>query len=330
MVVRRRLLFLVSFGLPLATLPVISLAQTKIRRIGVLSGAAQPASLESSTWGAILQGMRELRYVEGRDFVVEWRFAAGNYDRFAEFAAEFVRMNVDVILVLNTRGALEAQRVTKTIPIVFASISDPLGSGLVSSLAHPGGNTTGVSEGLDNTILKHLELIRLTVPQLSKLGVLINPSNPLYARLLERIESAGQGLGVTVEPVYARSADEIEGAFGTLKSRRVQAALIFDDSFFFTQRQQLADVASRFQLPAIAGHREYADAGLLFSYGELIADQFRRAAAYVDKILRGAKPGDLPVEQPTQFYFAVNRKTATKLGLAIPSEIMLRANEVID
>lgn len=318
-----------ALGVLLLPLAPAAQSQTKVRRIGVLSGGARPASLETAAFGSFLQGMREFGYVEGRDFVVEWRFAEGKYDRLADFAAELARMNVDVIVAFNTRGAVEAQHATRAIPIVFASISDPLGSGLVSDLAHPGGNITGVSAGLDETILKHLDVMRQTVRPLSRIAVLINPDNPLYARMLSSLQSIGQNLGVTVLPVTARTAEDLEVRFAAIKSERGQAVLVFDDSFFMTQRRQLAELASRFQLPSIAGNREYADAGLLFSYGELLADQFRRSAAYVDKILRGAKPGDLPVEQPTRFYFVINRKTAGALGLTIPRDLLLRADEVI-
>jgi len=310
--------------------PGIAIAQpSKVRRIGVLSGGLRPASLEGSRYSALLQGLRESGYVEGRDFVVEWRFAEGKYDRFADFAMELVRMNVDVIVAFNTRAAVEAQRATNSIPIVFASISDPVGSGLVLNLAHPGGNITGVSAGLDETTLKHLDLMRHTVRSLTRLAVLINPDNPLYARMLSRLQSSAQGFGITVLPVTARSAEELEPGFAKMKTDRAQAVLVFDDSFFISQRQQLAALASRFQLPAIAGNRDYADAGLLFSYGELISDQFYRSAFYVDKIFRGAKPGDLPVEQPTRFYLAINRKTADALGLTIPPDLLLRADEVL-
>ena len=326
----RRRDFIAFLGGATAAWPLATRAQPgRVRRIGVLSGGTRPASLESSRHGSFLQGMRELGYVEGRDFIVEWRFAEGKYDRLADFAAEFVRMNFDVIVAFNTRGVVEAQRATKTIPIVFASISDPLGSGLVATLARPGGNVTGVSAGLDETTLKHLDLMRQTVRPLSRLAVLINPDNPLYARMLSRLQSSARDLGITAIPVTARTAEELEGSFAAMRSNRVQAVLVFDDSVFITERQQLAALATRFQLPAIAGNRDYVDAGLLFSYGELIADQFRRSAFYVDKIFRGAKPGDLPVEQPTRFYLAINRKTADALRLTIPPDLLLRADEVI-
>ena len=330
MVSRRRLLLALPLGLPTAGVVLDAFAQPRPKRIGVLSGGAKPISVENSAHGTFLQGLRELHYVEGRDFVVEWRYAEGNYERLAEFAAEFVRMPVDVIVAFNTRGALEAMQATQTIPIVFASVSDPLGSGLVTNLAHPGGNVTGASEGLDTTILKHLDLMRSMVPGLSSAGVLFNPSNPMFERLLERLQSVGRGLGVEVVPVTARAPAEFETSFAALKSRRVQAALVFDDSMFFVQRRQLSDVANRAQLPTIAGNREYAEAGLLFSYGELLSDQFRRGAAYVDKIFRGARPGDLPVEQPTRFFFVINRKTAKALELTIPNSILLRADEFVE
>jgi putative ABC transport system substrate-binding protein len=326
---RRRFVFALASGLWLLPRSGAAQQRAKVRRIGVLSGGVRPASLESSRYSALLQGMRELGYVEGKDFVVEWRFAEGKYDRLADYAAELVRMNVDVIVAFNTRGAVEAQHATKTIPIVFASISDPLGSGLVSNLAHPGGNITGASAGLDETTLKHLDLMRQTVHPLTRLAVLINPDNPLYARMLSRLQSSAQGLGITMLPVKARTAEELEAGFGEMRTERVQAVLVFDDSFFIGQRERLAALASRYQLPAIAGNREYADAGLLFSYGELLSDQWRRGAFYVDKIFRGAKPGDLPVEQPTRFYLAINRKTADALGLTIPPELLLRADAVI-
>jgi len=273
--------------------------------------------------------MRALGYVEGRDFVAEWRFAEGKYDRFREFVAELVRMNVDVIVVFNTRGAVEAKRGTTTIPIVFASISDPLGSGLVSNLAHPEANVTGAATGLDDMVPKQLDLMQRTVRSLSRLAILLNPDNPLYERALTILQPIAQGIGVTLLPKTARNVEELNASFAAMKAERAQAVLVFDDSVFINQRIPLAEAARRFQLPSIAGNREYADAGLLFSYGELIGDQFRRGASYVDRIFRGAKPGDLPVEQPTRYYLVVNRGTANALGLGIPPDILARADEAI-
>jgi putative ABC transport system substrate-binding protein len=274
--------------------------------------------------------MRDMGYVEGRDFIVEWRFAEGRYERLGPFADELVRSEVDVIVALNTRGALEAQRATKTIPIVFASISDPLGSGLVTNLAHPGGNTSGVSGGLDDTVTKHLDLMRTTLPRVSRLGVLSNPENPLYERPLARLQAAAKTLDIAVVPIVARSVDEISSGFAGMKAAGIQGVLVFDDSLFFIRRRELAESALRAGMPAIAGNREYAESGLLYSYGGLITDQFRRAAYYVDKIFRGAKPGDLPVEQPTRYSFVINLKTARALGLTLPAEFLLRADAVIE
>lgn len=330
MTMRRTLLLGLGFS---ACIPPwrAAVAQSKAKRIGVLSGGTGPSAVAGQLQPhAFLLGMRDMGYVEGRDFIVEWRFAEGRYERLGPFADELVRSEVDVIVALNTRGALEAQRATKTIPIVFASISDPLGSGLVTNLAHPGGNTSGVSGGLDDTVTKHLDLMRTTLPRVSRLGVLSNPENPLYERPLARLQAAAKTLDIAVVPVVARSVDEISSGFAGMKAAGIQGVLVFDDSLFFIRRRELAESALRAGMPAIAGNREYAESGLLYSYGGLITDQFRRAAYYVDKIFRGAKPGDLPVEQPTRYSFVINLKTARALGLTLPAEFLLRADAVIE
>jgi putative ABC transport system substrate-binding protein len=300
--------------------------QGRPRRIGVLSGGYPQVNRTH----ALVVGLQEQGYKEGRDFVVEWRFAEGRYERLAGFADELVRLEVDLIVALNTRAAYEAERATRTIPIVFASISDPLGSGLVANLARPGGNATGVSVGLDDTIVKHLDLMRATVPSLSRLGVLLNPDSPLNASLLEHLQSHGKGVGVSVAAVPARSVDEMQAGFPAMKAAGAQGTLVFDDALFITYRRELADAAARAKLPAIAANREYADAGLLYSYGGLITEQFRRAAYYIDRIFKGARAGDLPVEQPTRFFFVVNLRTARALGVALPQDLLLRADVVIE
>ena len=304
-----------------------ALAQSKPKRIGVISGGREPVAGKPHSF---LLGMREIGYIEGRDFVIEWRFAEGRYERLGPFADELVRLPVDLIVALNTRGALEAQRATKTIPIVFASISDPLGSGLVPSLSHPGGNTTGVSVGLDDTVTKHLELMRTTLPRFTRVGVLINPDNPLFERPLARLQEAAKASNTEVAPVFARNVDEIATGFASLRASATSGVVVFDDSLFIGRGRELADAALRFGLPTIAGNRDYADSGLLYSYGGLISEQFGRAAYYVDKIFRGARPGDLPVEQPTRYFFVINRKTARALGLTLPAELFLRADAVVE
>jgi putative ABC transport system substrate-binding protein len=235
-----------------------------------------------------------------------------------------------VIVALNTRGAQEAQRATKTIPIVFASVSDPLGSGLVTDLAHPGGNTSGVSGGLDDTITKHLDLMRTTLPRVSRLAVLSNPENTFYERPLAHLQSTAKTFDIAIVPVFARSVEEMASGFAGMKAAGIQGVVVFDDSLFFVRRRELAEAALRGGMPAIAGNREYAESGLLYSYGGLLTDQFRRAAYYVDKIFKGAKAGDLPVEQPTRYALVVNRKTARALALTLPAEFLLRADAVIE
>ena len=325
---RRRLMC--ALGLNLLLVPLLAIAQAapKPRRIGVLSGGVRPASFESSVHGSFLQGMRDLGYVEGKDFVIEWRFAEGQYDRLAGYAQELVRMKVDVIVAFNTRGAIEAQRATSTIPIVFASISDPVGSGLVASLARPGANITGVSEAHDEVIAKQLELLRAAVPSVSRVAALINPDNP-FPSVVKSLQSAAQKDGITVLAVNARNVEELEPAFTSMKRDHADIVIVLDDSLFMTRRREIAGLAAHNQLPAIAGNSEYASAGLLMSYGERISDQFRRGAAYVDKIFKGAKPADLPVEQPTRFYLTVNQRTANTLGLTFSPALLLRADAVI-
>jgi putative ABC transport system substrate-binding protein len=273
--------------------------------------------------------MRELGYIEGKDYVVEWRFAEGHYERFATYVQEILRLKIDVIVAFNTRGAVEAQRATSTIPIVFAALSDPIGSGLVESLAKPGGNITGVSEATGEVIAKHLELLMLAIPSLTRVGALINPDNPYYPSMTKSLQSAARKMGIAVSLVNARSLEEVGPALASMKQDHVDAVIVLDDSLFMSRRLEVAALAARYRLPAIAGNSEYASAGLLMSYGELIRDQFQRAAAYVDKIFRGAKPAELPVEQPMRFYLTINRKTADALDLAMPQELLLRAHEVI-
>ena len=329
MTTRRRLVC--ALGLNLLLVPLLAIAQPapQPRRIGVLSGGVRPASFQSSNQGSFLLGMRDLGYVEGKDFVIEWRFAEGQYDRLAGYAQELVRLKVDVIVAFNTRGAIEAQRATSTIPIVFASISDPVGSGLVASLARPGANITGVSEAHDEVIAKQLELLRAAVPSVSRVAALINPDNPFYPSVVKSLQSAAQKDGITVLAVNARNAEELEPAFTSMKRDHADIVIVLDDSLFMTRRREIAGLAAHNRLPAIAGNSEYAGAGLLMSYGERISDQFRRGAAYVDKIFKGAKPADLPVEQPTRFYLTVNQRTAITLGLRFSPALLLRADEVI-
>jgi putative tryptophan/tyrosine transport system substrate-binding protein len=313
-----------------AAWPLAARAQQagKVWRIGLLSGASREPT--SSNYEAFLQGMRELGYVEGRDFVMEYRFADGKYERFPELAAELVRLKVDV-LVTGTAAAIRTlQRATTTIPIVLAYSTDPAGNGFVASLARPGGNITGLSGSSDDTSPKQLELVTTVIPTASRIGLLGNPASPTFAGVRTGAEIAAQKVGLTIVPVEARNPEEIDSAFAEFDRQRVQAFIAAGDAVFFTHRQRIAELALSNRLPSMFPQREYAAAGGLMSYGENLSGFFRRAASFVDKILKGAKPGDLPIEQPTRFNLVINRKTADALGVTIPAQLYIFAEEVIE
>jgi ABC-type uncharacterized transport system substrate-binding protein len=326
----RRREFIMLLGGAAGTWPLAARAQQtgKVWRVGWLSGGSREAT--SRLDGAFLQGMRELGYVEGRDFVMESRFADGKYERYPEFAAEFVRLKVDLILTGATSAIRTLQRATTTIPIVLAYSTDPVGNGFVASLARPGGNITGLAALSDDTSPKQLELVVTVVPSVSRIGLLGNPSSPVYGDVRKGTLNAAQRAGLSLISVEARDSEEIEKAFVAFDKEHVQAFIAAGDAVFFTQRRQIAELALKNRLPSIFSQREYAEAGGLMSYGENLSDFFRRAASFVDKILKGAKPGDLPIEQPTRFNLVINRKTADALGITIPSQLYIFADEVIE
>jgi putative ABC transport system substrate-binding protein len=311
--------------------PLLSFAQQgKVWRIGILVPRSRPASLDSHFLGAFASAMRELGYAEGKNVVIEWRFADGKYDRLAALAAELVELKVDVILAVGSAGVQAAQKTTVGIPIVMASVIDPLHSGFVASLAHPGGNITGLSNMSSDISPKHLEMLVKTVPHLSHVAVLMNPDNPAHPAILTSVQAAAKRVGLTVLPAEARAREQMESAFAAMAKQRAGAMVLAIDAFFTQEAQQIAQLAARNRLPSISGFREYAEAGGLMSYGQNLADNFRRAASYVDKILKGAKPGNLPVEQSTKFELVINRKTAQALGLAIPVEMLVLADRLIE
>jgi len=326
----RRRAFITLLGGAAAAWPLAARAQQagKVWRIGVLSGASRETAF--TNYEGFLQGMRELGYVEGRDFVMEYRFAEGQYERFPDFAAELVRLNVDVILIGATSAIRMLQRATTTIPIVLAYSTDPVGNGFVASLSRPGGNITGLSSSSDDTAPKQLELVATVVPNVSRIGLLGNPASPTYTDVRKGAENAAQKVGLTLVSVEARNPQEIEAAFASFVSERVQAFISAGDALFFAQRRQIAELALKSRLPSMFSQREYAAAGGLMSYGENLSEFFRRAAPFVDKIFKGAKPGDLPMEQPTRFNLVINRKTADALGVAIPPQLYIFADEVIE
>jgi putative ABC transport system substrate-binding protein len=301
----------------------------KVWRIGFLS--AQPrAGSGSGLYAGFRQGMRELGYVEGQDFVSEWRSADGQYGRLPELAAELVRLKMDVLISGLTPGVRALQQATSTIPIVTAYSIDPVGNRLVASLAHPGGNVTGLAGSSDDSAPKQLELLAAVVANPSRIAFLGNPNSPTYSPVRKSAEDAAEKAGLFLVVLEARNAQEIENALAASTKERAQAFLVGGDGVFFGQQQRLAQLALSNHLPTMFPQREYVEAGGLMSYGENLSEFFRRAASFVDKIIKGAKPGDLPIEQPTKFKLVINRKTADALGLKIPSHLYIFADEVIE
>jgi len=315
----------------LGAVPLAAEAQqaAKIARIGYLSPnlAATPHLRE-----AFRQGLRDLGYVEGRNLVIEYRDAEGKLERLPALAAELVALKVDVILAEGgTLGPRVAKQATRTIPIVFAA-GDPVGSGLVTSLARPGGNVTGLSNLSAELVGKRLELLKQAVPGVSRVAVLRHPvalGERTAKDMLKAADVAARALGVQPQFIEARGPDEFARAFSDMTSARAGALTLLPSAMFLREHRRLVDLAAKNRLPAVYTSREFVDAGGLMSYGANQPDLFRRAATYVDKILKGAKPGDLPVEQPTKFELVINLKTAKALGLTIPQSVLARADEVI-
>ena len=324
---RRILMRGLFFGVALAA-PTELLAQQrpKIWRVGLLDSGSSSTGI----YAGFQQGMRELGYVEGRNFNIQWRFAEGVYGRLAALAADLVRSGVDVILAGTTLSVEAARQATSTIPIVMAAVPDPVGEGFVARLSRPGGNITGLSNIVTEVSAKHLELLRAAIPKLSRVAVLVNPHNPSDSLILEQIQGAAYSARVKVVAVEASTAPQIEAAFAVMSQSRSEALIVAADSYFDMQRDQIAGLAVKNRMPAISSSREITQAGGLMSYGQNLAEHYRRAATYVDKILKGANPSNLPVEQPTVLELIINRKTAKALGVIIPRELELRADRVIE
>ncbi len=328
----KRRQFIALIGGAAAAWPLAARAQQpgKVWRIGILSGLSRPDSIESSTWGGFLQGMHQLGYVEGKHFVVEYRFADGKYERFPQLAAELVRLKSDVIVVGASNGIRAVQEATSAVPIVMGYSIDPVGNGLVASLARPGGNTTGLASAQEDIVSKHVELLAMAVPGLSRLAILTNPDARNHLPMLEAAKSAAGKAAVTLVPIAARTPQDVESAFGTMANEGIGATVFLPDSFFNLYRRRIAELAIRDRLPSIFAQRDYVEVGGLMSYGESFRDFFRRAATFVDKIFKGTKPTDLPIEQPTRFFLVLNLKTAKALDLAIPPTLLALADEVIE
>ena len=324
----RRRVFLSTMTGSLLAAPLTAGAQQTAsrRRIGVLFVLLSPAGKEAQ---AFRQGLRDASYVEGRDVVIEWRSANGDYARLPQLAADLAERKVDVIVADTTPATQAAQRATSTIPIVMAIVADPVGSGLVANLSRPGGNITGLSIMLAELSAKRLQLLKEAMPSLTRVVVLWNPPTPYHAKAVENLKAVAPSLAIELSPVSVRTPEEIGPAFEAINRVHAQALYVVDSPPFFTHRTTLLRLAAKARLAVISGERPYADEGGLMSYGPSYEDQLRRSAEYVDKILKGAKAGNLPVEQPTKFDLAINLKTAKALGLTIPPSLLSRADEVI-
>jgi putative ABC transport system substrate-binding protein len=324
---RRREFFTLLGGAAAAWPRAARAQQAKLPTVGLFLGANP--SIESQRVAAFVQRLRELAWIDGRNLAIEYRWAEGRPERVSEIAAEFVRLKVDVIVTVATPSTLAAKQATAVIPIVFAAVSDPVGTGLVVSLARPGGNVTGLANQLSDTASKRLELLREVVPGLRRLAIMANVGNPASVLEMGEAQATARTLGLEVTTSEIRRAKDIAPAFKALRER-ADALYLCPDPLMNTNRTGINILAVGARLPTMYGLREYVEAGGLMSYGPNLPDQFRRVADIVDKILRGAKPGDIPVEQPTRFDLVINLTTANALGLEIPATLLARADEVIE
>jgi len=323
---RRQLL--IALGTGALAAPFASRAQQqKVYRVGFLGNST--AALEANLVAPFREGLRDLGYVEGRNIVIEYRWAEGKYERFPELIAELVARKVDVIVTAGTPAALAVQRATATIPLVMVAVGDPVGTGLVASLARPGGNSTGLTSIAPDLEGKRLELLRQVVPKLARVSFLVNPDNAFHVGSEKQARAAAQVLHVDVQFIGARADSDFDHAFDAIAKERPDAIIVLADRLFLHNRARIVDFAARNRLPAVYPYRELVEAGGLMSFGPNYADMHRRAATYVDKILKGAKPADVPVEQPTKFELIINLKSAKAFRLTIPQSLLLRADEVI-
>ena len=325
--------FIGLFGAAVTARPVTLLAQQepKIRRIGFLTPRSHPSPPGHDAFSdAFMRGMNELGYHEGKNLAVEWRYADGDYARLAGLAGELVGMNLAVIVTYGTAAVRVLQGATKTVPIVVTAAIDLVGTGIVTSLARPGGNITGLSVINLDMSPKQLELLKKFSPTLSRVAVLLNPGNPANPQVLKQVEAAAPRLGIEVVAVSAATPQAIESAFAEATKQAAGGVIVGADAFFSGQGSQIAGLALQHRLPTISIYEDHVVAGCLMNYGQNVAEFHRQAAKYVDRILKGAKPEDLPVEQPTKIDFVINSKTAAALGLTIPLELAVSADRVIE
>ena len=324
--------FLMTLCVGVLAGPCVSVAQQpgKIWRIGFFSSLSRQALQESGRSDAFLQGMRELGFVEGKNLVIEWRSPEGKPERLPGLAAELVQLKVDVVVTAGMQPTSTLQKATTAIPIVMVNVSDPVAMGFVKTLAHPGGNLTGLANIASDFGPKHLEMLLEMVPNLFRVAVLVNPANSGNLLLLTNVQTAARGTKATIRPVEVRSATEIENAFSEMVRDNAGAVIVARDALFLSLERKIVALAVKNRLPSISGNPEFVKAGGLMGFGPSNADIYRRAATYVSKILKGAKPGDLPVEQPMRFEKFINGKTAKALGLTIPQSLWISADNVIE
>jgi putative ABC transport system substrate-binding protein len=330
MITRRAFIGSLASGLLAAPLAAEAQPAEKVPRVGYLSPGSPSDPGRQRRLEAFRQGLRELGYVQGQNIAIESRWAEGKYDRYPALAADLVRLKVHVIVAVGGAATQAVQQATRTIPIVMSVVIDPLGSGLVSSLPRPGGNVTGLSMMAPDLVGKQLQVLKEVVPEVSRVALLWNPENPGSASQLREAEGAARTFGMRLQPLEARAPQEIDSAFAAMTKERAGALVVLADAILLNQRRQIAELAAKRRLPAVYPLREHAEVGGLMVYGANPLDLERRAATYVDRILKGTKPGDLPVEQPTKFELVINLKTAKALGLTIPPSLLLRADEVIE
>ena len=327
---RRKLV--VGLGAAVVQAPWLAHAQQagKVWRVGFVGFQSRPPALESHVFGGFPRGMRELGYVEGRNLAIEWRFADGKPERLPELLAQLVQSKADVIVVSASTVALAAQQAATSIPIVFAAVNDPVSLGLVKSLGRPGGNITGRANITDDLGPKRMELLLGMVPKATRIAVLVDSSGAAKGLRGDNLEVAAQKRRVKLLRVEAGTPQEIEHAFATMAREKVGALVVLFTPLFNQQRNQIAELAAKHRLPTVAGDHFFVEAGCLMSYGASLTDDFYRLATYVDKIFKGAKPSDLPVEQPTRFELIINARTAALLGLKVTAELLLQADKVIE
>jgi putative tryptophan/tyrosine transport system substrate-binding protein len=325
---RRDVIKLLGGAVSLAS-PLAARAQAaKVPRVGFLGNST--LALEANLIGPFRDGLRALGYEEGRNIVIEYRWAEGKYERFPSLVAELLASHVDVLVTAGTPASLAIKKATMSVPVVMIAVGDPIGSGLVPSLADPGGNLTGLSSIAPDLEGKRLELLREIVPKLSHVGMFINSGNPFHTASLQKARTAAETVRIMLQVLDVRTSEDLDGAFAAIIKERPEALLILADRVFLHNRARIMDFATQQRLPNVNAYHELVEAGGLMSFGPSYEEMHRRAAAYVDKILKGAKPADLPIEQPTKFTLVVNLKSAKAIGVNMPPALLARADEVIE